>query len=282
MGDIVFPAVERRSFAFDDIEVREEAGSLRFDGIAAVTDRWSEDLGGFIERLAPGAFRKLLTKPHDVRFLVDHDPSKVLARSTISEGPGSLVLKEEARGLRARAVFSNTSVARDTAQLVRDGVVSQMSFAWPYGAAKDSIEETDTGLAKRTIHEFTALRDVSAVSYPAYRQTTASMRSLECGVDLSLEELRRLAGDIHTGRVIATEEERLLIDEAFARIDLLSPWMEERARRVLGVTAERTADQGAEDDGTVDAPVGEQEPVLVSAAARERRLSIRSIELRGA
>lgn len=278
LRDLKFPAVERRAFAFDDFEMREADGGLRFDGIAAVTDSWTELQSGFFERIAKGAFRKFLTGGHDVRFLVDHDPSKVLARSTVTEGPGSLILKEEARGLRAQAVFSDTTLARDTAQLIRDGVVSQMSFAWPYGSTRDNIEEVGRGV-ERTIKEFTSLRDVSAVTFPAYSTTTASMRSLECGFDMDDEELRRLASDVHDGHVIVTDDERRLIDEAFASREMLSPWMTELARKALGVPFEpRMADQEAEGSVSPEAPVGEP---TVSAAARTRRLSLKTRELHG-
>lgn len=270
MGATPFPTVERRAFEFDDFEVREEGSSLRFDGIAAVTGRWTELFDGHFERIAKGAFRKLLAGPTDIRFLVDHDSSKVLARSTIADGPGSLVLSEEARGLRARAVFSDTTVARDTGQLIRDGVISQMSFAWPYGSTDDTIEESKRGV-ERTIKEFTELRDVSAVTFPAYKETSASMRSLECGVDVSEDDLRRLATDVHEGRAFATAEERRLIDEAFARLDSLSPWMEELARKAFGMPVARVADQEAEESEAAVAAVGDRVPV----AARKRRLSLK-------
>lgn len=270
------PRIERRTVAFEDYEIREVGDELRFDGIAAVTGKWTELFPGMRERIAKGAFRKMLTRPHDIRLLVDHESSKALARSKIKDGPGSLLLNEEARGLRTRSVFSKTSVAEDTSVLVRDGVVDQMSFAWPWGATVDQREETDDGV-ERTIIEFKELRDVSIVTFPAYAQTSASMRSLEFGVDLDEEELRRLAADVHEGREFATEEDRRLIDEAFVRMESLSPWMEELARRVIGKTAARGADQGAEEEtppeATVDGPV--------SAVARERRLSLRSRQLEG-
>lgn len=272
------PRVERRTVAFEDYEVREVGDELRFDGIAAVTGKWTELFPGMRERIQKGAYRKMLTRPHDIRLLVDHESSKVLARSTIKDGPGSLLLNEEARGLRTRSVFSKTSVAEDTSILVRDGVVNQMSFAWPYGATVDQREETAAGV-ERTIIEFKELRDVSIVTFPAYTQTSASMRSLEFGVDLDEEELRRLAADVHDGRTFATEEERRLIDEAFVRMDSLSPWMEELARRVIGEAAARTADQGTEESGSAEAAVGES---VVPAAVRKRRLSLRERQLTGA
>jgi hypothetical protein len=273
------PAIERRTVSLREAEVRDGDDGVTFEGHAAVFDSWSEDLGGFRETIKRGAFRKALKSGHDIRFLVNHDPDKVLARSTVKSGPGSLSMSEDEKGLNVRAHFSNTQLARDLRELVRDRVVTQMSFAWPYGTVRDTIAEGDT-LLERTIHEFRELRDVSAVTFPAYASTTASMRSLECGNDLAEDDLRRLANEIHAGRLVASDEERAAIDAAFARLEQLSPWMEELARRALGIAAARTADQGSEDTDPAEATVGE--PDKVPAAARRRRLSLRTIELTGA
>lgn len=280
MTGIVFPRIERRTAAFDDLEVRVEGGRRVFNGLAAVFDRWSEDLGGFRERIANGAFRKLLARGgYDVRFLVDHDPSKIVGRTSVPDGPGSAVLSEEARGLRVRAVLSESDDGRNLATKVDEGLVTQMSFAWPYGAARDTIVEEDDRI-ERTIHEFTSLRDVSAVTFPAYPQTTAAIRSLEIGTDLREPELRELAEQIHRGLVFATEEERTLVDAAFAKLEQLSPWMEELARRALGLAAAGPADQETEGSGSAVATVGE--PAGSPAAARIRRLSLRTHQLTGA
>jgi hypothetical protein len=188
-------------------------------------------------------------------------------------------MSEDEKGLRVRARFSNTSLARDLHELVRDRVVTQMSFAWPFGSVEDSVRMGADDLIERTITEFRELRDVSAVTFPAYAATTASMRMLECGNQIGEPELRRLAEEIHAGRMVASDEERAAIDAAFARLEQLSPWMEELARRALGVAAARTADQGTEVQPSAEATVGGG---VQPAAARERRLSLRARTLTGA
>lgn len=264
------PSVEERFASLDEFEIRSDKSGdgIVFEGHAAVFDAQSErmaSMGGeqFVETIARGAFRKAIPSS-DVRFLWNHQTNEPLARSSVKNGPGSLNLSEDTTGLLVRAQFANTTLARDLRELVHTRVVREMSFAWPRGAARDSWEEAN--VPKRTIHSFDSLKDVSLVSFPAYPDANdAVIRSLQYGNDVLDEDLHAVAQRIFRGEQTATDKERLMIDEAYARIDSLSPWMEERARRVLG-TAASVADQGAE--GTdQEPPVGDRVPV----AARERR-----------
>ena len=56
-------------------ELRLSPDSKKIIGYAAVYNRGSEDLGGFIEYVRPGAFDRSLKSNPDVRALIDHDPS---------------------------------------------------------------------------------------------------------------------------------------------------------------------------------------------------------------
>jgi HK97 family phage prohead protease len=218
----------------------------------------------------------------DVRFLWNHEAAAPLARSTVRNGPGSLSLEEDARGLRVHAEFANTQLARDLKELVKTGVVREMSFAWPAGTVEDEWSQSERGL-RRTIHEFRALRDVSLVSFPAYPGANgATVRELVAGTqvfdgDVVLEDaLRAVADRIHRGETFATAEERWRLDEAFASLNLLSPWMEERARRVF--------DAAASGDGLAGDDVEEsrEEPLVadrVAVGARERRHRYRTLSL---
>ena len=49
-------------------------------GYAAVYNSQSQDLGGFIERIRPGAFTRSLTSPDHIRALLEHDPQRLLGR----------------------------------------------------------------------------------------------------------------------------------------------------------------------------------------------------------
>jgi HK97 family phage prohead protease len=144
-------------------------GKLILKGHAAVFDRMSEDLGGFTERIARGAFRKALDRHDDVRLLVNHD-GLPLARTKNN----TLELREDPKGLHVYAELADTQMARDLRTLIARGDVDQMSFG--FTIAQDRWDDMD-GAAVRTIMEIGSLFDVSAVTYPAYTQTDVSMRA---------------------------------------------------------------------------------------------------------
>ena len=101
--------IETRTIDVDLREVRSEGNTLR--GHAAVFGVLSEDLGGFRERIAPGAFNDVLAAGADVRLLVDHAPPP-LARTKA----GTLRLYEDQTGLAFEADLPDNAacvVARD-------------------------------------------------------------------------------------------------------------------------------------------------------------------------
>jgi phage head maturation protease len=96
-------APEQRTIDVDvhDIDTRGRT----VHGYAAVYDVPSEDLGGYRERIAPGAFADVLGS--DVRALLNHDPNEVLGRTK----SGTLRLFDEQRGLRFATTSAKPSVA---------------------------------------------------------------------------------------------------------------------------------------------------------------------------
>src|SRR5262245_39546645 len=241
------PAV--RFAALDDVEFRADGDRLMFVGHAAVFDRLSEDLGGWRERIQCGAFRKVLDSNPDVRFLFNHDPGLVMARTTVTAPPGMLELREDPKGLRAYAELVPTQAARDLRELVAAGVVNQMSFSFAIGSRGQQVWTEEDDALVRTIVSFGDLYDVGPATFPAYPQTDATMRALVCGVEVVSGRgevcepaLRELAWRIHRGEQAATAEERAALDRAFARTATVSPWLAERA---LGAVSQEPELQAA-------------------------------------
>lgn len=270
------PAVETRVLTLDRAEVRDDGDRLRFSGHASVFDEPSDDLGGFVEYVQRGAFRKVLDRSPDVRLLYNHDPSLVLARTKSQ----TMRLTEDPRGLMVDADLAPTSVAQDLRVLIGRGDVDQMSFGFTVGSGNDEWEERD-GQTVRTIRGFDELHDVSVVTFAAYPQTDAQVRSTVCGValrtggDLHVDRLRDLSQRVHAGAVPATGQERSALDAMFAQTDsLISPWMAERAARAFSQEPE----PGAVIPGqtvsveVTEAPSGQPQFRL---AARRRRLRLK-------
>ena len=194
--------LERRYIPITDIELRqsEEDGQRKISGYAAVFNKRSENLGGFVEVLRPGAFRKALEKGPDVKCLFNHDPGSLLARTK----NGTLTIEENTVGLKFEAVLADTSMARDVWELIQRGDVDQCSFAFSVAKDGDKFSEQKDGLYLREIYEVDMLADVSPVVYPAYSQTSVSVRSTKDVLDSHVSTLR-------------AQEQELEIEQARAR-----------------------------------------------------------------
>jgi HK97 family phage prohead protease len=142
-------------------------------GHAAVFGRLSENLGGFRERIAQGAFRKVLDQNPDVRLLIDHEPSSVLARTT----NGTLELREDPQGLHVWArIRSDLPEAAGLRARLDSGLVDQMSFAFMVDSENDVRSgEDEDGVPIYEVREASELFDVSTVTYGAYPQTDVSL-----------------------------------------------------------------------------------------------------------
>lgn len=138
-------------------------------GYAAVFNQWSEDLGGFRERIAPGAFKRTLQGNGDVRALWNHDPSFVLGRTL----NGTLTLEEDARGLRVQIQPPAGGIYAGFLENVRRGDVNQMSFA--FSVVTDEWQTDERGGKVRSLKEI-KLHEVSPVSFPAYPSTEVAVR----------------------------------------------------------------------------------------------------------
>lgn len=159
------------------VKKRGAAGGMKFKGYAARYQSTSNDLGGFREVLAPGAFDKVLSrrsKP-DVILTYNHNADLLLARTS----SGTLSLASDEKGLRFSADAPDTQLARDLATLIRRGDLTGASFAFTVSPSAEAWTTDDRGQAIRTIREVQELYDVSIVATPAYSSASVGVRSLD-------------------------------------------------------------------------------------------------------
>jgi HK97 family phage prohead protease len=161
---------ERRAWK----ECRAQSDGARITGHAIVFDSQSENLGGFVEVIAPEAVDRALSEGADVRALVDHDSGKVIGRTRA----GTMTMVKDGKGLKVMIQpDTEISYARDIMRAVARGDVSGFSFG--FQVLSDSWDyEQKTPL--RTILDM-RLAEISVVAFPAYAATDASvaMRSLQ-------------------------------------------------------------------------------------------------------
>jgi len=224
---------EARCVPLSNVDVRRnDDGSITVEGYAAVYESESEDLGGFVEELKQGAFRKVLRTKPDVRFLVNHD-GVPFGRTTA----GTLRLKDTPKGLNFACDFPDTQSARDLAVSIERGDISQCSFMFrvePEGREwffPDDPEEP----ARRVIYEVSELYDVSAVTFPAYPATEIGVRGVIAGQPIASPEGRldpelfeTVCKRVHGGDLEATRAERRELERAAEKLDTLTPWQRER------------------------------------------------------
>ena len=170
--------LEQRAYTF---EIRAEEQ----DGVGILTGRpivynQSTDIGGwFAEVIDAGALDGAdLT---DVRFLVNHDMSKIpLARSRRNNGNSTMQFSLDPEGMRLDWVkldIQNNPEAAALYSAVQRGDISGMSFC--FSVKGEEWVDLDTDYPTRHITQIGSVVEVSAVTFPAYQQTSISARGKE-------------------------------------------------------------------------------------------------------
>lgn len=177
-------------------EQRAKGAPQHLAGYAVVWDAVSVPLYGFREKFQAGAFAEHLRTSPDVKALVDHKPTNLLGRTT----SGTLIVKEDDKGLKMTVAVPDTTLGRDTVTLVKRGDLSQMSFA--FYTKEDRWERTDDGELRTVIAA--ELVDVSIVTYPAYEATSVMARSALADVGISTEVIVRTLERIRRGLEITS------------------------------------------------------------------------------
>jgi HK97 family phage prohead protease len=184
-----------------EFEIRSEGeDGMTFTGYASVFNSSSEDLGGFREFVAPGAFKRSLQSRNEIKLLWNHDTNEPLA----SVRGGSLELVEDRYGLKVKAKLPNTTRGRDVAELLRSKVIDSMSFG--FNVIKDAWSENGS---VRTL-ESVRLHEVSIVTYPAYTATTAQVRSIQPTIDA--DELANALLKLESGEDLDEKSATLITD----------------------------------------------------------------------
>lgn len=194
--------IERRNFPVEELRaITDDKGLRHITGYAAVFNSLSDDLGGFREKIDPGAFKRTIKKD-DVRALKNHNTDYVIARTK----SGTLKLSEDERGLKIDALPPDAGWARDLMVSIERGDIDQMSFGF---MTISDRWETKGKEEIRTLEEVHLL-DVSPVAFPAYPDTTVGLRSREeyrKAKNTPPEGGEHTAEDISRSMVLLSEED---------------------------------------------------------------------------
>lgn len=125
--------------------------------------------GDYLEMVAPDAFDDV--DMSDVRILFNHDPNYILGRTAS---------KTARVGIDEQGVWYEVDPpkwADGLVETISRGDVTQSSFG--FAVATDRIQEMEDGRKLRVITKISRLFDLSPVTYPAYQDTEAVVRSLQ-------------------------------------------------------------------------------------------------------
>lgn len=178
---------EKRLFNISNLEIRDgnkrNGESTIIEGYAAIfnskttigDDWWTEEI-------APGAFSDAIAEGADVRALINHDWNMVLGRTK----SGTLKLEEDDRGLKFTVEIPDTSYAQDLVKSMERGDINQCSFGFYVKADEWDYETEPTHRIIKDVELF----EVSIVTFPAYEDTEASVRSKE--INKKIEKQKQL------------------------------------------------------------------------------------------
>ncbi|WP_447833541.1 HK97 family phage prohead protease [Aeromonas veronii] len=144
------------------------AESGKLVGVAIAYGTRSQDLGGFVEIIEPGAFSKHLATNPDVRAIYEHDNKSLLGRTT----SGTLKLSDSPQGLAVEIDPPATRAGSDCVELVRRGDLSGMSFG--FTVVRDHWDMKAKPPVRRVIES--RLHEVTITSNPAYLTSAIALR----------------------------------------------------------------------------------------------------------
>ena len=146
------------------------------------------DIGPWDEIIDRGALDE--TDLKDVRFLVNHNVDMIpLARSRNNNANSTMQMSvdEQGMGIRVDLDIENNADARSLYSAVQRGDITGMSFM--FSVDKDTWDDVDSDHPTRHIRSIRRVLEVSAVTFPAYAQTSILTRGLSEALDSAKESL---------------------------------------------------------------------------------------------
>lgn len=196
----------RRNYEFEcRAEQDDEKGSILV-GRPIVYESKTDIGGWFSEVISRGALDK--TDLKDVRFLVNHDTSKIpLARSRKNTENSTMKLSVDDDGMSIRVILDteNNSEARNLYSAVQRGDISGMSFM--FGVDGEEWEDLESDYPTRRINSISTVVEVSAVTFPAYESTHINAR------DKSALDNARKVVDTARSNSVETETQKLELEK---------------------------------------------------------------------
>lgn len=197
---------EIRSFNFEVRATEDETRGNELEGRAIVYNART-DLGWYDEIIDSDALKE--TDLKDVRFLVNHNTDMIpLARSRNNNENSTLqmTVDEEGMTIRANLDTENNTEAKNLYSAVERGDISGMSFM--FSVDEDKWEDLESEHPTRHILSIGKVFEVSAVTFPAYEQTSLEARGLTEALESAKSSLESAKAEL---RAIERKKQKIRI-----------------------------------------------------------------------
>ena len=154
---------ELRSF-----NITQEENTIK--GYAIRFNEKSELLGNFIETIKPEALDNVDFS--DTKLLYNHQANDILGRTS----SGTLRLHKDQDGLYFEADLPDTTLGRDTLEMIKRNDLKGMSFSMTINEDTWDIKQSPV---ERNILSIGKVQEISIVIDPAYQTTSVSKRALD-------------------------------------------------------------------------------------------------------
>jgi len=160
--------MDARTLEHRSAEIEIRAKGRRLEGYAALFGVRAS-IADFEEEIRQGAFSTHLASGLDTLALVDHDPTRLLARTRSK----TLRLSQDSRGLSFDLDVPDTTEGRDILALAERGDLGGMSFGFNVLPGGESRANRVRVLESVRLHEISIVQ-----AFPAYDGTEINARSV--------------------------------------------------------------------------------------------------------
>ena len=185
--------MEIRAFNFEVRAEQDENHGNTLTGRPIVYDSRT-DLGWYDEIIEAGALNEADLK--DVRFLINHNTDMIpLARSRNNNENSTMqmTVDEEGMNIRVDLDTENNVEAKSLYSAVERGDLDGMSFMFTVDG--DKWDDIESEHPTRTITKLGKVFEVSAVTFPAYEQTSIQARGLSDALDSAKDSLENVKAE---------------------------------------------------------------------------------------
>lgn len=180
--------LEIKNFSFEVKATSEN----EFEGYASAFG----NADSYNDIVVKGAFAKTIQESKRVKVLWQHDPHQPIGKP--------IAMSEDSKGLHVKAKISNTTLGKDVVQLIKDGVIDELSIG--FNTIKD---EWDQKSGARLIKEV-KLWEFSPVTFAANEMAGISgIKSAQ--LTPNLDKLQNwINGELKAGKVLSAQNETLV------------------------------------------------------------------------